>query len=281
MAHCKIPTVAAAGSPFRPGSLRSHEWLLPESTSLAWEGKLAVPRGHSTRPAIRKISSITSQPLENRCSSSSSPLPDSFPPQGLSAAEPLSGGGPAASLQQFDKPRSLHSSSATVCPGPVCHSCWGQPAVPCCWFSSQEQRDKLQLLRKKFSLPQPYLGPSHISPHKMPPWPLGVACGTKQLQRGGERSPGRSPCSQQRVGLPLLNGALPGMALLGWSPTCWRRVLPPRLHSGKELSAAEGMGCPGTAGSPTPAYTSGEPCWAVPWRVELGYFSQETKLPSL
>lgn len=60
MAHCKIPTVAAAGSPLRPGSLRSHEWQLPESTSLVWEGTSQRPT--ATAQGHHKEGLINSQP---------------------------------------------------------------------------------------------------------------------------------------------------------------------------------------------------------------------------
>lgn len=50
----------------------------------------------------------------------------------------------------------------------------GQHSAPSCWFSSQELREILQLLRKKkISLPQVYLGPSHS--HALPGWPFSVA----------------------------------------------------------------------------------------------------------
>lgn len=150
MAHCKMPTAAA--SSHMKGSCQN---------PLPWRGRetCSAPRPqHKTHHKEGLINS--SQPLENRCSSSSSPLPYFLPPQGLSAAEPLSGGGPAASLKWFHKPGSLQQQLCHCVPR-AAGSCWGQPGTPCCWFFSQEQRDELQLSRgKKFSFPQPYLGSS-------------------------------------------------------------------------------------------------------------------------
>lgn len=122
-------------------------------------GKLTAPHGHSTRPTIRKVSFIASQLLKNRCSSSTSPLPDFFPPQGPSAAQPLLEGGPATSSQRFDKPRSLQRQLCHCMPG-AAGSRWGQHGAPRCWFSCQEQRDKLQLLRKNSPFLNSTLGPA-------------------------------------------------------------------------------------------------------------------------
>ena len=49
-AHCKMPTAAAAGSPFRAGSLHSCQRQLPESTSLAWEGNSQRPTATAQGP---------------------------------------------------------------------------------------------------------------------------------------------------------------------------------------------------------------------------------------